>query len=238
MRLALISMVFATPLYALPQGFVYLDEVAPGIQQDMRYATSNNFTGQVVPGYQRGRCILTRQAAQQLARVQQAAQKLGYSLKVYDCYRPTQAVQAFVRWSKAPDNPVAKAHFYPREDKRQLFNRGYIAEYSGHSRGSTVDLTLVRPGQSEASARPLTQCFGSTPAYLNDNSIDMGTRFDCLDRLAQGQSRAVTAVQRKNRQLLASLMRAQGFRPYPQEWWHFTLNGEPFPRQYFNFPVR
>lgn len=226
--------------YGLPTGFVYLSTMQAGIIEELRYASPNNFVGHPLPGYQAKRCILTQQAAAQLAKVQKAALKKGYCLKVYDCYRPQTAVNAFYRWSQNPKDNQMKEAFYPREEKKNLFAQGYIAKASGHSRGSTVDLTLVKLGATTQplSQAPLQSCYGKTRAYLNDNSIDMGTRFDCLDRSAHIYYPELTTEQKANRLLLRQLMMAYGFKPYRKEWWHFTLKEEPYPHRYFDFPVR
>ncbi|KTD33212.1 D-alanyl-D-alanine dipeptidase [Legionella nautarum] len=223
---------------ALPQGFVYLSDLAPSIIQDLRYTTGNNFIGHPIPGYKASRCILTVAAATQLAKIQKAANKMGYSLKVYDCYRPQRAVNAFYQWSQNPYDNRMKAFFYPREDKKNLFAKGYIAEHSGHTRGSTVDLTLVKIGATYRHSKSITSlCFGKTPHYRNDDSIDTGTRFDCMDVSANVFYPDLSQQQKANRLLLRHLMLANGFKPYPQEWWHFTLRNEPYPKTYFDFPV-
>ena len=225
--------------FALPQGFVYLRDVAPDIIEDMRYATTNNFIGNPIPGYKKGVCIVTRKAAEQLKKAQKEIKTKGYSLKVYDCYRPQRAVNYFYRWSQNNTDQRQKAAFYPREPKELLFKRNYIALSSGHSRGSTIDLTLVKlnnPAKKQNSPH-LTRCYDTSPNYLNDSSIDMGTRFDCLDPSAHIRYSHLSAIQKKNRSLLQQLMIKNGFKPYLYEWWHFTLKQEPYPNTYFDFPV-
>ncbi len=204
------------PAVTRPAAFVDVATLVPGLVVDMRYFGTRNFVGARVDGYEAPVCLLTRQAAAALAAVQRdlSARKLG--LKVFDCYRPKRAVHHFVRWARDPDN-ATKAEFYPDIDKRALFREGFIASRSGHSRGSTVDLTLVTlPGGEE---------------------LDMGTPFDLLS-YRSSLSGQVSAQQRANRKLLADAMRARGFIPYAKEWWHFTLNNEPFPDSYFDFPVK
>lgn len=222
---------------ALPRHFVYLHEIAPSVKIDMRYASANNFTAKQVPGYEKPTCILTEEAAQALAKIQKQANQLGYSLKVYDCYRPTRAVQAFYRWSQTDDR-ATKPYYYPRVAKNQLFAEGYIALSSSHSRGSTVDLTLVRRPIQQEQKKATIQCYGKDTAYLNDESIDTGTRFDCLDPAAHVFYPNLAKLQKRNRMLLRRLMLKNGFNPYPQEWWHFTLKNEPYPNRYFDFTVR
>ncbi len=225
--------------FALPQGFVYLQDVAPDIIQDMRYATSDNFIDHPIPGYKRGTCIVTQKAAEQLKKAQKEIKAKGYSLKVYDCYRPQRAVNYFYKWSQNSADQRQKAAFYPREPKELLFKRDYIARSSGHTRGSTVDLTLVKlsnPAKKQNSVH-LTRCYGTSPNYIDDGSVDMGTRFDCLDPSAHIHYTQLSKSQKKNRLLLQQLMLKNGFKPYLYEWWHYTLKKEPYPKTYFDFPV-
>lgn len=223
--------------FALPKGFVYLHDIAPDIIEDMRYQTSNNFIGNPIPGYKKGVCIVTKQTAEQLKKAEEEIKAKGYTIKVYDCYRPQKAVNYFYKWSQNK-NQRQKASFYPREPKNELFKRKYIALSSGHTRGSTLDLTLVRLNQgSKINENHLTRCYDQSSQYLDDNSIDMGTRFDCLDRRAHLNASKLSKTQRANRLLLKQLMLKNGFKPYFYEWWHYTLRDEPYPNTYFNFPV-
>lgn len=223
---------------ALPAGFVYLHDVAPDIIEDLRYAGANNFVGHPIPGYQAARCILTRAAAEQLTKAEKAAVKKGYRFKVYDCYRPQTAVNAFYKWSQNTQDFQTKMSFYPREEKKTLFDRGYISLQSGHSRGSTVDLTLVKIGakQPPAPTKP-SRCYSQTITHMDDDSINTGTRFDCLDVSANISYQQLSKEQKANRRLLQDLMLSYGFVPYDKEWWHFTLKDEPYPQTYFDFPV-
>jgi zinc D-Ala-D-Ala dipeptidase len=205
----------------MPAGFVYLDEAVPGLVVDLRYYTSNNFVGAPVDGYLQPRPILSRPAAMALNGVQKALQPLGLSLKVFDAYRPQRAVNHFVRWGTDLADRKTKAVYYPDVAKENLFKEGYIAAQSSHSRGSTVDLTLVYRNASGG-----------------NQELDMGSPFDYFGPISWPTSLQVTPQQRANRLLLRSLMVAHGFAPYAQEWWHFTLRSEPYPDTYFNFPVR
>jgi D-alanyl-D-alanine dipeptidase len=199
-----------------PAAFVDATTVIPGLVVDMRYFRAENFTGKRVDGYEAPVCLLTHQAATALAAVQRDLKSRNLGLKVFDCYRPTIAVRHFVRWARDGDNST-KAEFYPHVAKINLFREGYISSRSGHSRGSTVDLTLVSlPGHEE---------------------LDMGTPFDFLSPQS-GLHGKVSAHARANRKLLADAMRVRGFIPYDKEWWHFTLRNEPFPNSYFEFPVK
>jgi len=222
---------------AMPAPFVYLRDVDSSIQQDMRYAGSGNFTGRPVPGYEAPECILVREAAEALKSAQAELAPMGLSLKVYDCYRPEQAVAAFVDWSKEPDNPGAKRTHYPNLSKSSLFP-DYIATRSGHSRGATLDVTIVPAGSSPspAEANPVKRepC---TAGDDDDNGLDMGTGFDCFDPKANTVTQGLTAGQERNRQLLVEVMSRHGFKNYPKEIWHYTFEPEPFPDTYFDFPV-
>jgi D-alanyl-D-alanine dipeptidase len=228
-----------TALVALalaPSGFVAVEDVDPTIRQDMRYATKHNFVGRRIDGYRDPVCILTRPAARALKRAQASLRPRGYALKVYDCYRPQRAVDHFVRWARNSSERM-KREFYPRVDKRRLFADGYIAERSGHSRGSTVDLTLVRLPAKEQPRwdGTLVPCFAKD--RFPDNSVDMGTGYDCFDTLAHTRDPRIKGRARRNRRLLVRTLDAAGFENYANEWWHFTLRDEPFPDRYFDFPV-
>lgn len=200
-----------------PPGFAALAHVDPTVRQDMRYATARNFTGRPVDGYEEPVCLLARPAAEALRRAQRELLPRGLSLKVYDCYRPQRAVDRFVRWAGDRADQGTKAEYYPDVEKGRLIPDGYIAERSGHSRGSTVDVTLVRT----ASAR----------------EVDMGTPFDLFGPLSHTDGPAVPPAARANRLLLLDVLRAQGFVNLPEEWWHFTLRPEAFPDTRFDFPV-
>ena len=177
---------------------------------DVRYHGADNFVGAPVDGYEAPAAILTRPAADALRQVQERLRARGFGLKVFDAYRPQAAVDHFVRWAADPADRRTKAEYYPGVPKSELFSRGYIAEASGHSRGSTVDLTVVR---------------------LSDGAeLDMGTPFDFFGAESAVDYPGLTGGQRANRRLLADAMQAHGFQPYAEEWWHYTLDDEPYPR--------
>jgi zinc D-Ala-D-Ala dipeptidase len=216
---------------ALPDGFVRLSEVAPSIRQDMRYATSTNFMGRRVAGYESGTCILTRGAALALQRAQEILAPQGLTLVVFDCYRPARAVADFMAWTATPGpaDPVWR----PNVAKDQLVPEGYIAARSGHSRGSTVDIGIAR-------LRPFTAVRAPrrSPCARSDRStLDFGTPFDCFDPVSNTASMQISPEARANRDLLVNTMMAAGFRNYAAEWWHFTLINEPFSSQIFDFPI-
>ncbi len=213
-------LLFAIPASAQeqrPAAFVDAASIVPGLTVEMRYVGDNNFVGRRIDGYEQPLCLLTRQAAAALADVARDLQPRGFKLKVFDCYRPKRAVAHFLRWAQAIDDLRRKSTFYPDMDKSALFTDGYVSSRSGHSRGSTVDLTIASDAGGE---------------------LDMGTPFDFFSPRSSPSDTHVSAQARTNRALLASAMNRRGFRPYGKEWWHFTLRGEPFPETYFDFPVR
>jgi zinc D-Ala-D-Ala dipeptidase len=226
---------------APPGAFVSLHDVDPSIIVEMRYFTAHDFMGRRVPGYRENVCLLTRQTAEALAQVQKRVRAEGYSLKVYDCYRPQRSVDAFVKWGKDLSDQRMKAEFYPRVDKRRVFKEGYIATQSGHSRGSTMDLTLVKlPARKQERYHRgdrLRDCAGPRSKRFRDNTIDMGTGYDCFDPKAHPFSAAFKGKVRRNRLRLREPMIAAGFKGLPTEWWHFTLRDEPYPDTYFDFPM-
>lgn len=199
-------------------GFVDAARTVPGLAVEMRYAGAHNFVGRRVDGYEAPVCLLTREAAEALAGVQAEFAASGLGLKVFDCYRPQRAVADFARWAADLSDQSTKAEFYPNVDKTRLFELGYIAERSGHSRGSTVDLTLID--------------------LATGVEVDMGSPFDLFDTRSWPSDETVSAAARANRAMLADVMRRHGFRPLREEWWHFTLEGEPHPDTYFDFVVR
>lgn len=218
----------------MPESFVYLRDVDPSIRQDIRYAGPANFTLRPVHGYEAAECVLVRQAAEALKAAQEELKREGLSLKVYDCYRPARAVEAFVAWAKEPDDPRAKQAYYPNLSKKALFP-DYIATRSGHSRGATVDVTLVPlDGSARADASPgAADCTEANAA----DSIDMGVGFDCFDKRANSDAPGLTQQQRRNRARLLQVMTAHGFHNYPKEIWHYTFKPEPYPNTYFDFPI-
>ncbi len=225
----------------IPDGFVEIREVIQDVILDLRYFTSHNFLGVPVDGYVTEKCYISKAAADSLAKVQAEMRNFSLSLKIYDAYRPQRAVDHFVRWAKDLSDTLTKKEFYPTVNKSRLFIDGYIAEKSGHSRGSTVDLTIVPiplPIQAKFDVTNQCECFESTEKRFNDNSIDMGSGFDCFHSLSHTENKELTVQQRANRLLLKSLMDKYGFRNLAEEWWHFTLRNEPFPNTYFDFEIK
>lgn len=202
-----------------PADIVDLRTVTRKVQISMAYASKNNFTGNLVPGYQANSCYLEKNAAEALAKVALQAERLGYLLQLLDCYRPQRASNHFMQWVADNSDQSTKNSYYPNLDKSAL-NQGYIAAHSGHSRASTLDLTLLRKNTAG-------QWY----------SIDMGGTYDLFDSVSHLNSTSITAQQKANRLLLKDLMQQQGFVPYELEWWHFTLQNETYPDTYFDFVV-
>jgi zinc D-Ala-D-Ala dipeptidase len=227
---------------AMPENFVDIQKAIPSAALDIRYQGEHNFLGTRVDGYEAPKCLVTAPAAEALAKVQAELQEFSLSLKIYDGYRPQRAVDHFVRWAKDIGDTKTRAEFYPTVDKRNLFRDGYIAEKSGHSRGSTIDLTIVpspAPAQEQyIPGQPLRACYEPEGKRFGDSSIDMGTGFDCFHELSHPGNLKVGQQQRIHRLLLKTLMDKYGFKNYDQEWWHFTLRNEPYLDTYFDVPVK
>ncbi len=228
----------------LPADLVYLRDIDPTIREDVRYATANNFTGAALPGYERGACILRKAAAQALKRVQAdlMARTPPLSLEVYDCYRPTRAVAAMVRWSKRKPDPQLKAFYFPNIAKRKLFSSGYISARSTHSTGSTVDLSIVNVSREAMSLTPDSSrannsCKDSGHDLNNPTALDMGTAYDCFDVKSHTWNSSLSADQIRNRKTLVQAMRRHGFSNYRREWWHFT-HGPSRSKRRFDVPIR
>ena len=202
----------------LPKGFSYIKNIDSSIKKELRYCSSNNFIGSPINGYEENILITTTQTAKALKKVQDHLQKKGLSLKIFDAYRPQTAVNHFVEWARLINDTLMKHQYYPNVNKRHLFKLGYISSKSGHSRGSTVDLTIVE---------------------LKTNvELDMGSPYDFFGPSSHITYSKLTKKQKENRQLLQRVMLKNGFRPYSKEWWHFTLRNEPFPKTYFKFPIK
>ena len=201
-----------------PSGFVVLTDVVPDAIVELRYYTLYNFIGDRIRGYEEPVALVTKETALALREVNKELAPLGYSIKIYDAYRPQMAVDHFVEWARNLNDTRMKKYFYPEENKANLFSHGYISSRSGHSRGSTVDLTLYD--------------------IRNDCDVDMGGTFDYFGYRSHPGYPNLTEEQKKNRNLLRSVMLKHGFRGIDTEWWHFTLNNEPYPNTYFNFKIK
>lgn len=224
-----------------PQNFVDVKKMIPDLQLDIRYYSPHNFVGRKINGYEEPVCLLTSPAAEALKSAENQLLTMGLTLKVYDCYRPQTAVNDFVNWANQVKNTVAQTEFYPTVDKQNLFREGYIAYESGHSRGSTIDLTIV-PLNSEIPpynpALKQVSCTLPQEKRFPDNSLDFGTGFDCFSPLSHPNYQKLSPQIKANRLLLQTVMKLAGFKPLDTEWWHFTLINEPYPNTYFDFPVK
>ena len=229
-RVCLFATAVATPAgtlaAALPPGFVYLRDIDPTIAQDIRYAGADNFVGRPLPGYGAPECVLRRDVALALKQVQADLVAAGHGLKVYDCYRPTRAVRAMAQWANDGRSAGPTKRFFPRLEKSKLFALGYIAMRSAHSSGTAVDLTLIALPRTPAAEINLAASYGScvAPAAQRepDDSLDMGTGYDCLDTASHTANATITAEQRRHRDALVAAMRKRGFKNYFREWWHFS----------------
>ena len=199
------------------KNFVYLKELIPKLRSDLRYYGSNNFIGKPIEGYNEPKLLLTIEAANALKNVQEELERIGFGLLIYDAYRPQKATDHFVKWSKDMADTLMKDDFYPNIDKKDLFKLGYIAKKSGHSRGSTVDLTIV--------------------SLKTKQILNMGSSYDLFDEKSHTEYPNITKNQHALRLLLKRRMEKHGFKSYEKEWWHFTLKNEPFPNTYFDFPI-
>ena len=223
----------------LPEDFIYLDEFDSTIRTSLRYVGNDNFIGKPIDGYKSSRVILTEKAAKALSEAQSYFKKDGYSIVVYDGYRPQVAVNHFMEWSKKPEDKKMKAEFYPRVDKADVFKLGYVAEKSGHSRGSTVDISLIPIDKELHAIKPEPRKLKGDfeIIFLNDGTINMGSSFDLFDEASHYENNLITEEQQNLRKYLKEGMEKFGFKNYAEEWWHFTLKDEPFPQTHFNFPV-
>ena len=197
--------------------FVNIPDVVPDVILEMRYYSTYNFIGDRIDGYVQPTALLTKEAANALKNAGDDLIKNGYRLKIYDAYRPQRAVDHFVRWAEDPADVRMKRIFYPEVSKEELFALGFVASRSGHSRGSTVDLTLFDMN--------------------TEREVDMGGTFDYFGELSHPDYKNITDEQYNMRMLLRETMMKHGFKPLPEEWWHFTLENEPYPDTYFTFPI-
>ena len=198
--------------------FVYVDECVPGIRWDAKYATWDNFTGKPVDGYLANRIVGTMALCAGLQSAQAVAASFGFGLLLWDGYRPQRAVDCFLRWSEQPEDGRKKARHYPNIDRPEMFERGYVTAKSGHSRGSSVDLTLFHLATGELAP--------------------MGGDHDLMDPISHHGATGIKPVEARNRQYLFSIMADGGFDSYDCEWWHYSLKDEPYPSTYFDFPIR
>jgi len=200
-----------------PSGFVLLADYVPSVIQEIRYYSTYNFIGERIDGYEQPCAVITKEAARALKTVSNELNVRGYRMKVYDCYRPACAVKHFVMWGLEDTDIRMKEYFYPDLVKQELFSKGYVASRSSHSRGSTIDLTLLD--------------------MKTGKDLDMGSPFDMFSEVSHPDYKGITEEQYSNRMILRNVMLRNGFAPIDCEWWHFTLKDEPYPDTYFEFPV-
>lgn len=221
--------------------FVDLLEVDPTIHVEMRYSGNHNFIGRPVKGYEVNKCLLLKDVALALTQVQDELSEMSLGLKIYDCYRPQMAVNEFVEWAGDFSDQKMKVEFYPHEDKTLLIKNGYIASRSGHSRGNSVDLTIIAPSApspevfSEEIQRDCTELYEKR---YHDDSLDMGTGFDCFDIRSHTLNDAIDKQAIKNRLLLKAVMEKHGFSNYRKEWWHYTYIDPEIKSIFYNFPIK
>ncbi len=201
----------------MKDGFVFVDELVSGMRWDAKYATWDNFTGKPVDGYVANRIVGTTALCAALERAREAAGSLGFGLVLWDGYRPQRAVDCFLRWAEQPEDGRTKRRHYPNISRSEMFEKGYVARKSGHSRGGTVDLTLYHLATGELAP--------------------MGGGHDLMDSISHHGAPRITQEEVRNRDHLCSIMVDSGFRPYACEWWHYTLEDEPYPHTYFDFPI-
>ncbi len=231
--------------FSLPQGFVYVQDIDPTIQVNLKYYSEDNFIGRIIPGYHANKAILTKEAAKALSLAQRQFLKLGYSILIYDCYRPQTAVDYFVKWMNDESDLLRKKYHYPYVTKEEM--KGvYVATKSGHSKGSTVDITLIKTGKSiqKVSTKKVRVFDGKEYPLLDHGTIDCGSSFDLMDPLSHGNDPRLDVIDseggynyKENRDLIKNVMTEAGFKVLEEEWWHFTLKNEPYPNNYFDFPV-
>ena len=200
------------------EDFIDLKELMPNLRSDLRYFGSNNFVGSPITGYNAPKVLLTKDAANALKKVQDELERLGFGLLVYDAYRPQRATDHFTKWAEDDADTSTKLEYYPNINKKDLFSKGYISTKSGHSRGSTVDLTIV--------------------SLKTKQILNMGSPYDLFDEISSTEhTSSISKNQHSLRLLLKRRMEKHGWQSYSQEWWHFTLKDEPFPNTYFDFPI-
>lgn len=222
----------------LPKGFCYLTDIVGDdvIIEDSRYYGSENFIGRRITGYEGKRIICTEKAAYALQKVVAELREKGFKLVLYDGYRPQKAVDEFVRWAEDENDIIKKDKYYPNfANKKELFEQGYIAARSSHSRGSTVDLTIIESGKPFVTGEKANWITKNGKPYLNDGTLDMGSSFDLFDPISNHGTKLISPEQEANRRILLKAMQNAGFKKYDDEWWHYTLEDEPFPDQYFDF---
>ena len=225
----------------LHEGFVYIDEIDNSIIVNLKYFTKDNFIGEKIPHYKVNRGIMTKEAAIALSKAQKKFLEKGYSIVIYDAYRPSSSVKYFSEWMKEQNNTKRKKFHYPYIEKKSDMANVYINEISGHSRGSTIDMTIIDLKKTLLKESIYEERIfnGKIYPYNNDNTIDCGTSFDLMDPASWSDNNIFnfTEEQKNNRKFIKDIMESEGFKILKEEWWHFTLKNEPFPNDYFDFEI-
>ena len=239
--IVIIIIIFINFKKTLPEGFVYIDEIDSSIKVNLKYFTSDNFIGERVPHYKKNRGIMTKEAATALSKAQKKFSEFGYSIVLYDSYRPDSSVKYFVQWMNDPNDQKRKKYHYPYIEKKSDMANIYIAERSGHSHGSTVDISLIKNGDELLEISKYEERVFNDKIYPfnNDNTIDCGTSFDLMDPASWAVNNTFnfTEKQFENRKLIKDVMESVGFKVLEEEWWHFSLINEPFPKTFFDFDI-
>ena len=226
----------------LHEGFVYIDEIDNSIIVNLKYFTKDNFVGEIIPHYKVNRGIMTKETAIALSKAQKKFLGKGYSIVIYDAYRPSSSVNYFSEWMKDQNNIERKKFHYPYIEKKSDMANVYINEISGHSRGSTIDMTIIDLKKTLLKESIYEERIfnGKIYPYNNDNTIDCGTSFDLMDPASWSDNNIFnfTEEQKKNRKFIKDIMESEGFKILKEEWWHFTLKNEPFPNDYFDFEIQ
>lgn len=236
----MLSLLSSNVKSAMPSDFVFLNDIDPSITIHIRYATTDNFVGRPIDGYQYvNKTVCTRQAAQALKAVQDELQQHGYKLVVYDAYRPQRASDEFMKWSQDVNDQIMKLQYYPALNKADVFKEGYVAKQSRHSGGSTFDVTIIEKGKE---LKPLTYSqrtikTGQKIPFLDDATVDMGSSFDLFHPVSHHDTTLIDKSFTQKRNFLRNIMKKYGFQEYKEEWWHYTLKDEPYPRTCFNFVI-
>lgn len=241
-KIFLFIFIFKSFLNKLPKGFVYINDIDKTIKVNLKYYGEDNFMGRRVPHYKANKGIMTEEAAKALAKAQKKFLSKGYSIVVYDAYRPDSSVKYFVEWMKDVNDTIRKKYHYPYVERKADMVDIYISSRSGHSRGSTVDMSIIKIDKKllKESVYEERVFNGKVYPFNNDNTIDCGTSFDLMDPASWSFNNTMnfTDQQKANRNLIRLVMESEGFKVLSEEWWHFTLRDEPYPDTYFDFDIQ
>ena len=241
-NIILIIFMMNSSLNALPEGFVYIGDIDKSIIVNLKYFTNDNFIGRRVPHYRANKGIMTRDTAIALSKAQQKFLEKGYSIVIYDAYRPASSVTYFMEWMEDESDNIRKKYHYPYVEQKKDMKDIYIASKSGHSRGSTVDMTIIKVDNKLLTESVYEERIfnGKVYPFNDDNTIDCGTSYDLMDPASWSDNNPIdfTDEQKNNRELIKTIMESSGFKVLPEEWWHFSLVDETFPDIYFDFYIQ